>query len=124
MFDLTSTLNCGFFLFIIPAPIDPSLYYPNGHLQFDIQLVQPASNFSSMFVEYENSSNGNDAQYIFPASFINSLSTSSFKHVSLPFSSFTTSGAQNQVDTPFVLHWGATVTGTAVILDNIEWTGY
>ncbi len=126
---LTATGACGFYYFSATADANPFVYYSTGHLQFDIRLEQPPANITSMNIQYLNYLvTGNYAEYNFPVSFINSLSTSSFTHVSLPFTSFTaaTTGGngyyQNSVDTPFQISWSATGSGTAMTVDDVVWT--
>lgn len=125
---LTTTATSGFYYFEAAAAANPSVYYP-GHLQWDIRVEQAPASITSMVIEYVNySGSGNCGEYDLPGSLINSFSTSSFTHVSIPLTSFTfttmgcTGFAQISIDTPFQISWNATVTGTALTLDNIRWT--
>lgn len=122
---LTATGTCGFYYLAANADVNPTLYYSTGHLQFDVLLAQPPANITSMNVQYVNYLlTGNYAEYVFPNSLINSFSSSSFTHVSIPFASFTTGNgyAQTSIDTPFQISWNASSSNTSVILDNIQWT--
>jgi hypothetical protein len=123
---LTTTTTCGYFNFLSATPADPTIYYPTGHLQFDLLLDQPPVTITAMAIEYLNSVSGNYAQYNFTPSFINALSTTSFTHVSIPFTSFTTGNGytEGSVDTPLQISWSATGTGTAITIDNIVWTAH
>ncbi len=120
--NLTTASTCGLFFFSATAPVNPSLYYP-GHLQFDILLGQPGSNLSTFNIQY-NYSIGNYAEYDFPPSLINSLSATSFTHISIPFTSFTIGNgyAQTTVDTPLYVLWTASISGTSITIDNVQWT--
>lgn len=122
--NLTATNTCGFYFFLAPSPSDPSVYYSSGHIQFDILLGQPPANITSMNIQYNNSISGNYAEYDFPVSLINSFSTSSFTHVSIPFTSFTVGNGypQTSIDTPFQVLWIATGSGTSMMFDDIKWT--
>lgn len=126
---LTANVPGGFYYFQSPVTVNPSNYYPTGHLQFDILLGQPAANITSMSLQYYNNGfSGNCGEYDFPATLISSWSSSSFTHVSTPFTAFTvTTGgcsgyAQNSIDTPFELSWSVSSSGTTITLDNIRWT--
>ncbi len=119
---LTTTKTCGTYSFSSGSAENPDAYYPSGHLVFDIELDQPSGAVTSMNVQYFNSTLPYTPEYIFPASLINSLSPSSFTHVSIAFTSFTGGYTLASVNTPFQISWTATVTGTAITVDNIQWT--
>lgn len=128
---LTAAVPFGYYYFqdTPVTAVDPSIYYSSGHLQFDILLGQPSTDFTSMYLQYvNNSGSGNCGGYNFPASLMNSFSPSSFTHVSIPFASFTSTNSgcngyiQNSVDTPFQLTWIVSSSGTTITLDNIRWT--
>jgi hypothetical protein len=121
---LTTTTACGYFNFLSATSADPAIYYTAGHLQFDLMLDQPPVTITAMAIEYLDSVSGNYAQYNFTPSFINALSTTSFTHVTIPFSSFTTGNGYTEgiVDTPLQISWSATGTGTSITIDNIVWT--
>ncbi len=123
-FLLTTTKTCGYYYFLSGSAENPDPYYPSGRLVFDIELDQPSADITAMDIEYLNSSTGSYAEYNLSANLINSFSTSSFTHVSIPFSSFTTGNGYTQasIDTPFLISWTATMTGTAITVDNIQWT--
>ena len=123
---LTTTTTCGYFNFLSAAPGYPTVYYATGHLQFDLLLDQPPANITAMAIEYLDSVSGNYAQYSFTPSSINALSTTTFTHLTIPFTSFTggTGYSEGIVDTPLQISWSATGTGTAITIDNIVWTAY
>jgi len=129
---LTATAINGFYYLQAPVTVNPSNYYFVGHMQFDILLGQPASNIPSISLEYvDNGFGGSCGDYNLPTTLINSFSTTSFTHVSIPFTSFTvTSGggcstygySQTSVDTPFEISWPISSSATTIIIDNIQWT--
>ena len=121
--QLTTASTCGLYQFSSAVTVNPSSYYSKGHLQFDILLGSPATNYSSINIQYLYSS-GDYASYNFSTALINSLSTTAFTRVSIPFTTFTGSGNYylTAVDTPFYILWQTTVTGSSITLDNIVWT--
>lgn len=122
-FCLSTTKACGTYGLVAATPANPLQFYSSGHFQFDIRLEQPPSNFTSIVVEYMSQSSPTYAQYSFPTTLINNLSTTSFTRVSLPFTSFT-GYVQSSIDTPFYIGWFTTAasTGAVMTFDNVVWT--
>ncbi len=122
---LSTTYTHGFYFYSASTPSNPSSYYAKGHLQFDIRLEQPPSLFTLLYVEYLLQANSDNGAVTFNPNFINSLSTTSFTHVSLPFSTFTPDYEAQSIDTPFEISWQTTSApsnGNVVTLDDIVWT--
>lgn len=119
--QLTTISTCGLYIFSSAVTVNPSSYYPKGHLQFDILLGNPPANYSSISIQYLYS-NGSNATCNLSANLINSLSTTAFTRVSIPFTSFTGNYYITNVDTPFYVLWQTSVTGSSITLDNIVWT--
>ena len=50
--QLTTISTCGLYIFSSAVTVNPSSYYPKGHLQFDILLGNPPANYSSISIQY------------------------------------------------------------------------
>ena len=120
--QLTTASACGLYIFSSAVTVDPSSYYSKGHLQFDLLLGSSSANYSSINIQYFYSNGTTNASYNLPANLINSLSTTAFTHISIPFSAFTGDYYQFNVDTPFYILWQTSTTGSSISLDDVAWT--
>ncbi len=121
--QLTTANTCGFYVFSIPVTVNLSAYYPIGHFQFDIMLGIPSSNFSSIKLEFLDSTSITDDYYYLPTSLINSLSTTSFTHISIPITSFKGNYAlASGINTPFQITWVTSSASSSLTMDDIVWT--
>ncbi len=117
---------CGIYKITSTVAVLPSSYY-SGHLQFDIQLGQPAVNYSAVTISFWNSTLSDSWAYAFPPPTLNNLSNTTFTHISIPITSFTTSIGSAYlggvpIDIPFQINWITTVLGESITLDNLIWT--
>jgi hypothetical protein len=110
--------NGSNFLFQVANQGDPSPYYPNGHLQFDLACVLPFGAINGYQVSY----GGGSGSASYSASFAGGLYPGSFVHVSIPFTSFNTY-AQSQVYN-VSLYASNSYSGPApvALLNDLKWT--
>ena len=95
--------------------INASAYYPNGHLQFDAEMIGSVVTTCSIV--------GTAASQAVTTSFLGSLVNGTWVHISLPISSiFPPATISTKPVAPFDLIVTASAPET-ILFDNIKWTG-
>jgi hypothetical protein len=101
---------------------DASAYLANGHMQFDIELGNTASSYSTVIVYGESGPIGSQAYSSYNLTPSN-YSTTFFTHVSIPISSIYTNGASSTlVYQCFSMGLVGVSVPVSVFVDDVEWT--
>jgi hypothetical protein len=114
----------------VPVPANVTNYYAAGHVQFDIMLGSAFNaGVTSIYASYGDKGNGNgcSSASLVPAY---SLNTSSFVHVSVPFTGFgscaggtgSASMAAVSLMEIYVIDNSGFSAGTQFYINNIQWT--
>ena len=101
---------------------DVSAYLTNGHMQFDIELGNTASSYSSVIIYGESGPIGSQTYSSYNLT-PSHYSMTSFTHVSIPISSIYTNGASSPlVFQCFSIGLVGVSVPVSVFVDDVKWT--